>query len=41
MDNIGLFAAAIVAGNHARLGAKVMNTFALGYALSRIVYNYV
>lgn len=41
IDNVGLFAAAIVAGNCAKLSTKTLNGLALGYVLSRAVYNYV
>ncbi|GAA5870521.1 hypothetical protein JCM3774_003698 [Rhodotorula dairenensis] len=37
-ENIGLYAAAIVAGNVARLGASHMNKIALGYLVSRFLY---
>lgn len=40
-DNIGLFAAAVVAGNAARLNPKLLNGLSLGYVLSRVVYNFV
>lgn len=40
-DNIGLFAAAIVAGNAAGLDVKLLNGLTLGYALSRVLYNFV
>lgn len=37
-ENIGLYAAAIVAGNVARLGTSHMNKIALGYLVSRFLY---
>ncbi|GAA6041920.1 hypothetical protein JCM8097_000221 [Rhodosporidiobolus ruineniae] len=37
-ENLGLFAAAVVAGNVARLPTKYLNFFAGSYVLSRIVY---
>lgn len=38
-ETIGLFAAAIVAGNVAGLGSKTLNALAGGYLASRAVYN--
>ncbi|CAL3971408.1 unnamed protein product [Diplocarpon coronariae] len=40
-ENLGLFAAAVVAGNVARLPAQTLNTLAGGYVASRILYNYL
>ena len=40
-DNIGLFAAAVVAGNLARLDSKLLNGLSLGYVMSRLVYMWV
>ncbi|KAK3175116.1 hypothetical protein OEA41_002362 [Lepraria neglecta] len=40
-ENIGLFAAAVVAGNMANLDAGYMNALSLGYVASRIVYTFV
>jgi uncharacterized MAPEG superfamily protein len=40
-ENIGLFAAAVIAGNIAGLPAETLNTLSGGYILSRIVYNYI
>lgn len=38
-ENLGLFAAAIVAGNIAKLPASTLNTSAIVYLVGRIVYN--
>ena len=40
-DNIGLFAAAVVAGNVAGLSPRVLNGLSLGYIVSRVVYTWV
>lgn len=40
-ENIGLFAAAVVAGNMAHLHHTWLNALSVGYVLSRIVYNLV
>ncbi|KAH7382774.1 hypothetical protein BKA64DRAFT_646930 [Cadophora sp. MPI-SDFR-AT-0126] len=40
-ENLGLFAAAVVAGNLAGLRAHALNTLSGGYLVSRIVYNYI
>lgn len=40
-DNIGLYAAAVTAGNAAGLSTKALNGLSLGYCLSRVVYNVV
>ncbi|GAA5989783.1 hypothetical protein JCM10908_002319 [Rhodotorula pacifica] len=37
-ENLGLYAAAIVAGNVARLSTSHMNKIALGYLVSRLIY---
>lgn len=37
-ENLGLYAAAIVAGNVAGLPVRHMNKIALGYLVSRLVY---
>ena len=41
LDNIGLFAAAVVAGNVAKLSPRVLNGLSLGYFFCRVVYMYV
>ncbi|EMC92642.1 hypothetical protein BAUCODRAFT_114410 [Baudoinia panamericana UAMH 10762] len=41
LENLGLFAAAVVAGNTAGVGAGWMNALAGGYVLARFVYNHV
>lgn len=41
LDNIGLFAAAVVAGNAAGLSPKLLNGLSVGYCLSRVAYNFV
>lgn len=41
LDNIGLFAAAVVAGNLAKLSPQVLNGLSLGYFGCRVVYMYV
>ncbi|KAI9052922.1 hypothetical protein LZ554_003194 [Drepanopeziza brunnea f. sp. 'monogermtubi'] len=40
-ENLGLYAAAVVAGNVAGLPARTMNTLTAGYLASRILYNYI
>lgn len=40
-ENIALFAAAIVAGNAAKLDPKLMNGLSITYLVSRLLYNYV
>ena len=40
-ENIGLFAAAVVAGNAAGLEPKLLNTLSLGYFVSRAAYNVI
>ncbi|KAK4236814.1 hypothetical protein C8A03DRAFT_45220 [Achaetomium macrosporum] len=40
-ETLGLYAAAVVAGNAARLPAEQMNRLTLAYIVSRAVYNYV
>ncbi|KAI0403461.1 hypothetical protein F4802DRAFT_290485 [Xylaria palmicola] len=40
-ENLPLFAAAVVAGNSAGLGAGTMNALSLAYVASRVVYNWV
>lgn len=41
LENLGLFAAAVVAGNLARLPTKLLNGLTIGYCISRVVYNFV
>ena len=40
-ENIGLFAAAVVAGNAAGLDNWWLNTLSAGYIASRAVYNFI
>ncbi|GAB7354896.1 hypothetical protein MBLNU459_g5531t3 [Dothideomycetes sp. NU459] len=40
-ENLGLFAAAIVAGNYARLDSYTLNAFAGAYLVSRAAYNVI
>lgn len=40
-ENVGLFAAAVVAGNIARLDNTWLNGLSVGYVISRLVYNLV
>ncbi|KAG7290677.1 hypothetical protein NEMBOFW57_000680 [Staphylotrichum longicolle] len=40
-ETIGLYAAAVVAANAARVPAGRLNKLTLAYVLSRVVYNYV
>ena len=40
-ENVGLFAAAVVAGNAAKLSTKVLNGLCLAYLGSRLGYNIV
>jgi len=40
-ENLGLFAAAVAAGNAARLDASVMNGLSIGYVVSRFIYNHI
>ncbi|PQE28784.1 Membrane- eicosanoid glutathione metabolism (MAPEG) protein [Rutstroemia sp. NJR-2017a WRK4] len=41
LENIGLFAAAVVAGNVAGLPARTLNLLSGGYLVSRAVYNFL
>ena len=41
LDNVALFAAAIVAGNAARLSPKLLNGLSLTYLACRVVFNVV
>ncbi|KAG5981281.1 hypothetical protein E4U43_006628 [Claviceps pusilla] len=38
LETIGLYAASVLAGNYARLGAATLNHLSLGYLLSRAAY---
>ncbi|TID13833.1 hypothetical protein E2P81_ATG01763 [Venturia nashicola] len=38
-ENLGLFAAAVLAGNYAKLDNSTLNWLSLGYLGSRVVYN--
>jgi hypothetical protein len=40
-ENVGLFAAAVVAGNIANLDNSTLNFWSGGYLVSRVVYTYV
>ena len=40
-ENIGMFAAAVVAGNAAGLSPKLLNGLSLGYVTSRVAYNVI
>ncbi|KAK4541184.1 hypothetical protein LTR36_008258 [Oleoguttula mirabilis] len=40
-ENLGLFAAAVAAGNAAGLEASTLNGVAIAYIVSRVVYNHV
>ncbi|KAG4428206.1 hypothetical protein IFR05_016313 [Cadophora sp. M221] len=40
-ENIGFFAAAVVAGNLAGLPAVILNALSGGYLVNRILYNYI
>ena len=40
-ENVGLFAAAVVAGNVAHLDNIWLNTLSVGYVVSRVVYNLI
>ncbi|KAK2624379.1 hypothetical protein QTJ16_006329 [Diplocarpon rosae] len=40
-ENLGLFAAAVVAGNVAGLPAQTLNTLTGAYIASRVLYNYI
>lgn len=40
-ENIGFFAAAVVAGNLAGLDTTWLNTLSVGYVISRILYNLI
>ena len=37
-EHIGIFAAAVVAGNVAKLNPRLLNGLSLGYIVSRLVY---
>lgn len=39
MENIGYFAAAVLAGNMAGLSRELVNSLSVGYLASRVVYN--
>lgn len=41
IESIGLFAAAVVAGNYSGLPTNTLNTLSVGYVISRIVYNFI
>ncbi|KAK6909838.1 hypothetical protein L486_00512 [Kwoniella mangroviensis CBS 10435] len=41
LQNLPLFAAAILAGNFARLSPSILNTTAAVYLLSRVVYSFI
>ena len=40
-ENLGLFAAAVVAGNVAGLSATTLNTLSIGYLASRVAYTWI
>ena len=40
-ENIGLFAAAVLAGNFAGLPAPTLNLLSGGYVVSRVLYNWI
>ena len=40
-ENLGLFAAAVTAGNIAGLDNSMLNYLSVGYLASRIAYNYI
>jgi uncharacterized MAPEG superfamily protein len=40
-ENIGLFAAAVVAGNIANLDNSTLNFWSGGYLISRVIYTYI
>ena len=40
-ENLGFFAAAVVAGNVARLDTKLLNGLSAAYLASRALYNYI
>jgi uncharacterized MAPEG superfamily protein len=40
-ENIGLFAAAVVAGNMASLENRMLNLLSVGYVASRLIYTYI
>jgi uncharacterized MAPEG superfamily protein len=39
LDNIGLFAAAVVAGNAAHLPTQLLNTLSVAYVVSRVIFS--
>jgi uncharacterized MAPEG superfamily protein len=41
MESLSLFFTAVLAGNFARLPARTMSIFSLGYVASRVLFNYV
>lgn len=41
LENVGYFAAAVVAGNMAGLGKGLLNALSFGYLVSRGVYNWI
>jgi uncharacterized MAPEG superfamily protein len=40
-ENVGLFAAAVIAGNMANLEIRMLNLLSVGYLASRLIYNYI
>ena len=41
LDNIGLYAAAVIAGNMAHLSLRTLNGLSIGYFFRRIAFMYV
>ncbi|QDS76246.1 hypothetical protein FKW77_001055 [Venturia effusa] len=40
-ENLGIFAAAVLAGNYAKLDNETLNWLSMGYLGSRVVYNFL
>jgi len=40
-ETLGLFAAAVIAGNQAGLDARTLNLLSAGYLATRLIYNYI
>jgi uncharacterized MAPEG superfamily protein len=41
IENLGFFAASVIAGNFAGLPAQTLNALSAGYILSRVLYNFI
>jgi uncharacterized MAPEG superfamily protein len=41
IENLGFFAASVLAGNFAGLPAQTLNALSAGYVVSRVLYNFI